>query len=111
MTNMIRNIIIALIIFFLVMTIAKFIQTKNMLSNENFANDLLYNQTFSRNGRTGEINASPYTSVAEHVRLDRYKRIQGLTVRPPLPKEGEIDCIQCTCPNYLPSTVTCWKCS
>jgi len=103
--NIIYYVIVGLILFFVVKSILAFRDFKRA---EQFASDFLYEHEPTR---AGQINASPYLSIAQHVRLDKFNRVQGITTRPPLPKEGETDCIEVTCESIYPSNARCWRCS
>ena len=73
----------------------------------------IYSRTLRDHSRSlgGIINARPILTVAKHVRLNKFNQIDGITVKPPLPSEGELDCHVVSCPSVLSSDAICWICS
>jgi hypothetical protein len=106
--DIIYFVIIIFIIYFGIKIYKEFRSIKRL---EIFTSNFLKNKYSKGNNFSGQIATTPYTSIAENVRLDKFNRVQGLTVSPPLPKRGEIDCIRVICKNHFPSNVKCWKCS
>ena len=83
------NIIIIIIILIL---IAIFYTDKRYTYNESFAN----NQIFT---------------IKKHIRLNKFNRIDSLTIFPPQPRAGEAECNVVTCPAWIPDTNVCYKCA
>lgn len=58
----------------------------------------------------GQLALKPFTDVAKHVRLNKFRRPVELSTRPPLPRTGEKYCVKADCPHYLERDTTCWFC-
>jgi hypothetical protein len=108
--KMINNFIYIIIVISIILFSLKSYCEFNSIINEQFASDLLYEQNFSKNNRSGLINATPYISIAENITLNKYNQIENISIRPPIPKNSDNNCILVTCPNYIPSSAICWKC-
>lgn len=50
------------------------------------------------------------TGAAKHIRLNRYNRIDSITLKEPHPKTGETYCSRVICPSWIPDNAICWKC-
>lgn len=67
------------------------------------------------------INPMPYNEIDsrkfmrivgidEHVKMDKYGRIEEISYKKPIPKEkGETECHKVPCSSWL-KNVTCWEC-
>ena len=47
--------------------------------------------------------------IDEHVKLDRYDRINKILYSKPKPDKGETRCYRVNCPNWI-ENIACWKC-
>ena len=85
----------------------------NYLSQtENFTSDMLYDYPNRASGRArGQINTTPIIAIAKHIRVNKFNEVDDISTKPPLPREGEVECAKMNCPNYYPSDAVCWKCS
>ncbi len=74
---------------------------------EMFENEIINSQPSER---SGIINARPVLTVAKNVRLNKFNRIDDITIKAPLPREGESKCQVVKCPSFLASDAICWRC-
>ena len=83
---------IPVIIFIILMVMLIYIQ-----SYEEFENVNLYTTRF--------------LGLAKHARLNKFNRIDILTLKPPQPRTGESQCYTVLCPPWMPDNVVCYKCA
>ena len=75
---------------------------------EEFQSGLL-NDRDSR--RSGQASLTPYTTIANHMRLNRFDRPDEISTKPITPRPGETKCSVASCPNYISKDTTCYKCN
>jgi competence protein ComGC len=61
-------------------------------------------------GWQGQIRYKPFTSVAKNIRLNKFNRAENISMRQPLPRRGESNCVRADCPTYFDRDTLCWKC-
>lgn len=56
------------------------------------------------------IYATRILGMAKHVRLNKFDRIDSISIKAPLPRVGETGCHTVVCPNWIPENSICYKC-
>ena len=94
------------IITIIIVTIIVFFLYNKVNESEGFQSDILYNYYPTT---TGQISTAPYIAIANHIRVNKFNEVENITTKPPLPDEGEVECIKMSCPSYYPGNAICWK--
>ena len=87
-----------IIIYIIIIIIFLICFVKNIYKCEFFKNNIF------------KIDTESILGVAKHVKLNKFNRIENISVKPPIPNTGETECVETECPNYITSNSICWRC-